>query len=338
MHIGHFLPILLVTGTLVAWIHEESSASSRIVVLESLSGTTAAAVVPAFEAALAGHLAIDGRLATFVRLPTPVAGHAQARLREKLHTADLVVSFGAEATVVARASLQGSAIPHLFAFVPRGLAQSLAAPTADAFHPAVTGLTGQLSGGAAFAIADRLLASRDGAPLRIGFVHQAPSEHGEPMARLAAAAGQTYGFIPVPFVLGPGPEIGATLASVKSAVLAAMSSENRVEAFWLALEPSAPLDLLVQSIEAETGLPVIYAPSEAAVAAGALMSLAPEPASVGREAAALALRLLDGAPASAIPLRAPFRVELALNLGTAESLGLVPPHELLQLARGRLFW
>jgi hypothetical protein len=295
-------------------------------------------VVPAFESALAGHLALDGRLATFTRLPMPRADQEPARLHEQLRSADLVVSFGAEATMAARATLQGSATPHLFAFVPRGLAQSLAAPSADAFHPAVTGLTGQLAGRAAFAIADRLLASRAGAPLRIGFVHQVPSGPGEPAPSLPATDGPAHGFVPVPFALEPGPEVGATLSSVRRAALAASSGDERVEAFWLALEPSAPLDLLVQAIEATTGLPIIYAPSEAAVAAGALMSLAPEPASVGREAAALALRLLDGDPASAIPLRAPYRVELALNLETAEALGIVPPHELLQLARGRLFW
>jgi hypothetical protein len=38
-----------------------------------------------------------------------------------------------------------------------------------------------------------------------------------------------------------------------------------------------------------------------------------------------------------LPVRAPRRVDLALILTTADTLGIVPSYELVELARGRLF-
>jgi ABC-type uncharacterized transport system substrate-binding protein len=121
------------------------------------------------------------------------------------------------------------------------------------------------------------------------------------------------------------------------AVEAAVAGVDTVDAFWLDSELTAPIDMLVQAIEQRTGRPVIFAPAEAGVTAGALMSLAPSPLSVANESARNALRILDGeVPASPLPL-ASFNVEFALNLETADRLGIVPPHELLELAHGRLF-
>ena len=337
MRIALFLPVLVVVGALVAWIHEESEVPLRIVILESLAGSTADAVVPAFKIALTGHLAVDNRLATFERFHVSTTGREPLRMREDLRSADLVVSFGAKAAETSRATLEGSTTPHLFAFVPRALALTLMTPAATPGDQPTTGISGQLPRGAAFAIADRLLASRSGDPLRIGLLHEVIGGSLETTMSLLANAVPAPGFVPIPFEVAPGPEPATLLSSVVTAAADAVAGAQRIEAFWLALEPSAPLDLVVQAIEAETGRPVIYAPSEAAVAAGALMSLAPEPRSTGQEAALLAMRLLDGAMSGELSLRAPHRVDFALNLETADTLGIIPPHELIELARGRLF-
>lgn len=335
MRIALFPPVLLVVGALVAWIHDDSGSSLRIVILDSLARSTADAVVPAFQTALTGHLAADSRAASFqrIRLATPV--REPLILREVLRSADLVVSFGALAAQTSGAALEGSTTPHLFAFVPRALAQSLMAPAAVSGDQPTTGISGQPPRGAAFAIAERLLASRSGAPLRIGLLHEVTGGSLDTTTRLLADAVPAPGFVPIPFE--PGPEPGTLVSSVVAAAANAASGAQPIEAFWLALEASAPLDLLVRAIEGETGRPVIYAPSEAAVEAGALMSLAPEPRSLGQQAAFLAMRLLDGAVAGDLSLWAPHRVDFALNLETADALGIIPPHELIELARGRLF-
>lgn len=337
MRIGLFLPILLVAGVLIAWIHQESQASLRIVILESLASSTADLVVPAFKTALTSHLAAANQVASFERIHLATAAPEPRHWRADLRSADLVVSFGALAAETSDAALEGSTTPHLFAFVPRAQALGLMAPASASGDQPTTGISGQLPRGAAFAIAERLLASRSGEPLRIGLLHELVGDNLETTASLLATAGPSPGFVPIPFELGPGPEPGTLLSSVVTAAVNAVTGAQQIEAFWLALEPSAPLDLLVQAIESETGRPVIFAASEAAVAAGALMSLAPEPRSTGQEAAILAMRLLDGAPAGELLLRAPHRVDFALNLETADALGIIPPYELIELARGRLF-
>ncbi len=335
MRTGVLLPVLLIVGALVAWIHEDDRVSLRIVVLDSLGASTGNSVVPAFKAALAGHLAADGRVASFVWRRLEVDGRERSLSYPDLTSADLVVSFGAAAAERADTALLGSTTPHLFAFVPRRLALALTTPAEGRPLPRAAGIVGQLPPGAAFAIADRLLATRTGTPLRIGLLYQTIGgleANPSPFDDIVAAAS----FVPIPLALEVGQGTAAMLDTVVAGAVVA-AGEQQIDAFWLAFDPSAPVDRLVQAIEVQTGRPVIYAPGEAAVAAGALMSLAPEARGIGRDAAALAMHLLDEAVASQVRLRAPHRVDFSLNLETADTLGIVPPHELLELARGRLF-
>jgi ABC-type uncharacterized transport system substrate-binding protein len=168
-------------------------------------------------------------------------------------------------------------------------------------------------------------------------VHPLIDGSAESSAALLASAVELPGFVPVPFHPGPRPRGAPLLSSVLAAVEDAAAGADGVDAFWLAVDASGPLEAMVRAIARRTGRPVLYAPSEAAVAAGALMSLAPEPRSTAAEAAALAARLLNGTAPEGTRVRTPHRVDFSLNLTTADRLGIVPPHELVELARGRLF-
>jgi putative ABC transport system substrate-binding protein len=68
------------------------------------------------------------------------------------------------------------------------------------------------------------------------------------------------------------------------------------------------------------------------VRSGALAALVVDYEEVGRQTAELVVRVLE-APSSEVPVTAPRRVTLALNLKTAELLGLQIPKELLEEAR-----
>ena len=322
---------------LLAWVHYEAETTLSVVILDSLDAGTAADVLPIFEAELDAHLAQDQRRARFARIHvTPSRTWALSGL-EQLAAADLVVSFGTAAAERGSRALQGIATPHLFAYLPRDVALSLTDTATSEGRAQTTGLTGQLPRGAAFAIAAQLLASRDAPPLRIGILHQTSPADTPRTRRLLAEVANAPGFVSLPFTLPEDADTPALLASVAAAAAEAARREVPVDAFWLALDAAAPLELLVRAIERRTGRPIVYAPSEAAVAAGALMSLAPEPTSTAREAAHLAKRLLDGATPAELPVRAPHRVDFSLNLETADALGIVPSHALMELARGRLF-
>ena len=59
--------------------------------------------------------------------------------------------------------------------------------------------------------------------------------------------------------------------------------------------------------------------------AGALAALYSDYDDVGEQTAALALKVLEGSAPSSLPVTTPRRIGLALNLRTAEHLGLTLP-------------
>ncbi len=331
------LPALPLVVGLIAWAQYDAQASVRVVILESLTASTASEVLPIFEAELETQMAVERRWVRFVRIHVAADGGLPALERDRLAAADLVVSFGSAAAETGSRALRGTTTPHLFAYLPRDLALALTDASTGAGRGQTTGIAGQLPRGAAFAIAAQLLGSRDAPPLRIGLVHQVSADTSTPTIRLLAEATRSPDFVSVPFVVPAEADTAVLVERVVAAAAAAATGELAVDAFWLALDATAPLEVLVQAIEQHTGQLVVYAPSQAAVAAGALMSLAPEPRSTALEAAILAKRMLDGGVPAGLPVRAPHRVDFSLNLDTADALGLVPSHELMELARGRLF-
>jgi putative ABC transport system substrate-binding protein len=73
--------------------------------------------------------------------------------------------------------------------------------------------------------------------------------------------------------------------------------------------------------------------SPAQVRAGAVMALSCDYEDVGRQTAEIALRGLGGTNLSSVPVAAPRSVALALNLRTAEHIGLVIPEDVAAEAR-----
>jgi ABC-type uncharacterized transport system substrate-binding protein len=72
-------------------------------------------------------------------------------------------------------------------------------------------------------------------------------------------------------------------------------------------------------------LPAIY-PNSIFVISGGLMSYAPDRVDQYRRAARYVDRILKGEKAAGLPVQAPTKYELAINLKTAKALGIdVPP-------------
>jgi putative tryptophan/tyrosine transport system substrate-binding protein len=87
----------------------------------------------------------------------------------------------------------------------------------------------------------------------------------------------------------------------------------------------------ITSLAARYRLPAIY-PFRSFIELGGLLSYGNDLVDSFRRAAAYADRILKGATPSELPVQAPVKFELAINLKTAKALGLDVPLHLQQRA------
>src|SRR5262249_2119496 len=85
---------------------------------------------------------------------------------------------------------------------------------------------------------------------------------------------------------------------------------------------------LIISLAAEFRVPAIY-PYRYFAAAGGWVSYGAEAFDLFRRAADYVSRILKGAQPADLPVQAPTKYELVINLGTAKALGIVVPRFLL---------
>ena len=88
---------------------------------------------------------------------------------------------------------------------------------------------------------------------------------------------------------------------------------------------------LIITLAARHRVPAVYS-FHADVAGGGLMSYGPDTADLFYRAASYVDRILRGEKAADLPVQAPVKFELAINLKTAKALGLEVPPSLLALA------
>lgn len=325
----HVLPIVLI---LVAWAHYQVEPPWRIALVDSLQADLAQEILPIFEAEVEQQLGEAGGRVVIDRVPLEAGGAPD--LPERLAGVDLVVSFGAVAAKRSRSAAGHAPVQHLLAFLPADVASDSTGRAPGALETALVAGSEQSAQTIAYSIARRLLASRAGPPLRIGALYRtATGGAGQAVSALLDPAA----FVPLPLDLAG--DLGAPVLAerIVAEAVAAAAREPAIDAFWLDLDPSLTSPAMVGGIIGRTGRPVLYASGRAAVAAGALLSVAIEPGDLAREAADRASRLLQGDDQGAAAADRARRLGFALNLATAEALGIVPPHDLLELSRGRLY-
>ena len=88
---------------------------------------------------------------------------------------------------------------------------------------------------------------------------------------------------------------------------------------------------LVITLAARHKLPAVYY-DRAFVAAGGLLSYGPDRIDMYRRAAGYVDRILKGEKPADMPVQAPTKYQLVINLKTAKALGLTVPDKLLALA------
>lgn len=179
----------------------------------------------------------------------------------------------------------------------------------------VTGAALDLPVRAQFDLLHRLLP----AARRVGVLYHAP-ETGAVVESIRAEASRRHLVLEARDVDDP-----------RDALTALTTLMAEVDVVWAVADsfvfaPQATSALILASLRHRVPLVGL---SAAHVRAGALAALSCDYADVGRQTAALVLRVLRGESAARIPVEHPRTVRLALNLRTAQHLGLTVPADLV---------
>jgi putative ABC transport system substrate-binding protein len=331
-----FLSALAGLTLLLAPLTGHSADTKRIIVLETMP---VAAVVEQSRH-FRHHLE---RMATEDGIPLEVvllkAGGDRTRAERLLQEAvsgappDLVVAVATMAAQAAVARLGGTKTPILFLCVsdPVGafIVEAVGVPTGTN----ITGRVYTVSRRSKIRMVMRLVEQRKGShPIRFGFIHSSyPSAVGdiEALQNIARErADVTFVAHQLPYRQVPD-GLPAMLADVKKAIEALA---DPVDYWW---EPSGPLGETTEytrTLLAESEHAIAFGTKLSSVEMGALLHVTPDWEASGRETAAIARAILNGADPGSIPVTPPETFLLGLNLTTALKLGLVIPPDLMQLA------
>ena len=129
-------------------------------------------------------------------------------------------------------------------------------------------------------------------------------------------------------------ELSATPVHDEAEIKAAATVSAREPGGGLIVPPDPFINThrgLIMALAERHRIPAIYSFRQF-VTEGALMSYGPDTADIVRRSASYVDRILKGAKPSELPVQAPVKFELAINLKTAKALGLDVPLQLQQLA------
>jgi len=227
-----------------------------------------------------------------------------AGLRELLAGAEpsLIITVGSLATAAALA--EPGQTPVVFSMVLY--------PQESGFLPAktrpVTGVALDVPPGEQFATIRRLLPRAR----RLGVVHSTTETSRVVAAARAAAPAQGFDLV-AETVEEPGQVPAATERLLESVDAMWMVADSKV------MTPETTSALLLAAMRRRVP---VFGLSAVHVQAGALAALSCDYADVGTQTGELALRVLGGANAASVPPATPRKLALALNLRTAEHMGL----------------
>lgn len=128
--------------------------------------------------------------------------------------------------------------------------------------------------------------------------------------------------------------IAKAISSEREVPDALKSMLNKVDILWSVADgtvfgPQSTQYILLTTLRARVPFMGL---SPAFVKAGALMALSCDYADIGKQAAEIAMRILDGQNPGDIPIAVPRKISLYINLRTAEHIGLNVPKSAIKLA------
>ncbi len=257
----------------------------------------------------------EDKVEIFVQKPNPDPMSWANSIRKAVGVgADVIVTYGAPATLVAKKQAKG--VPVLFADVgdpvALGLVKGLATPGGD-----ITGVSSMTP-------VDTLLKNFIAAykAKSLGIIYAKYDKEAAMQVKVLQKAAGKYGFTVSP----------KEVNSCKEVVPAFSGMSGSIDSLYVphcaALEPS--IDKLIDSAVAAK-IPII-SQSPGLTEKGALMSLVADPVEQGQLIGVHALQILNGQKAFTLPVRTPKKVAFIVNMKTAKAMGIKVPIGVLESA------
>ena len=251
---------------------------------------------------------------------------------------DMVVTSATLASQAAFKILRGTGIPQVFFTVSdpvgAGLIKTVGLPT----HTNLTGKVHMINRQTRMDIVRRLIRGLPGKrPFRIGLIHSTyPSAIGDLRElRIIEKQLEDIEFISFPIEYQKVPEgLPAMLNMVRKTIKA---QQGTVDFWWELSGPLGELPEYARLLITESKIPIIMGLTAESVELGALVHLTPGSDGTGREAAMLAVAILERNDPGTLPVTPPSSVDLGINLTTALRLGIVIPPDLLSLAGENIY-
>jgi putative ABC transport system substrate-binding protein len=251
---------------------------------------------------------------------------------------DLIVSV---ATLATRAVFNSPSVEHtpkLFMTVADPIKEGIVDAFGKTSSANITGESHVLSARVKLDLFAGLLGSkRLPTPLNVGLLHsEYPSSTN--LVKSLVALNDEYpnvNLIPISIPYREG-KTGITQMAVEL-TKTLQASDVQLDGYWLSTGPLIQAENLVTSLYAKTGLLPFFSESIASVKQGALLGVVSDEASIGKSAAASASRILNGEPASSMPVSRMQKYTVAVNVSTAIKLNMPIPSSYLKLAKNHVY-
>ncbi len=255
------------------------------------------------------------KVEVFVQKPNPDPMSWANAIRKAVGVgADVIVTYGAPATLVAKQHARG--VPVLFADVgdpvALGLVKGLATPGGD-----ITGVSSMTP-------LDTLLKNFISAyqAKTLGIIYSIHDEEAAMQVKALQKAGGKYGFKVLPKEVSSCKEVVSTFGAMSGKI------DSLYVPHCAALEPA--VDKLVEEATAARVPTITQSPGLAEK--GALMALVADPVEQGQLIGVHALQVLNGQKAFTLPVRTPKKVAFIVNMKAAKILGVKVPIGTLESA------
>lgn len=252
---------------------------------------------------------------------------------------DIVVTVATVATQAGREVLKGTDIPQVFLFVSDPVGAKVIDSIGRPSKSNIAGHVHMLPRDIHLNMIMRLVTSiENDRPLKFGLLYSSyPSSVGMKNKLLAAAEKRgdvvihTFEIEQLPMVSG----LSEMLAEAKEGL---KQLEAKADYIWLGEGPLGRNQAFVEQTLQMATKPVVAGASMEGARSGILVSLDSNPEDDAREAGLLIKAILRGQKPGDIPVMRTSSYRIGINLGTARTLGIDVPQDLLSSAGRDLFW